>query len=96
MNANEWGARIERGKIEESNGNQYKVKSLDRDGVTTPWIGVLEIDPKINMSVTHDVGESSVSETLTAKYTPTKYTVGDMVYFFVFADGHGAILGKAK
>ena len=79
MSANEWGARIERGEIKESRGTQHKVKSLDRDGIVTPFLSVLEIDPKIE-----------------AKYTPTEYAVGDMVYFFVFADGHGAILGKAK
>lgn len=96
MNANEWGARVERGEITESNGRQYKVKSHDRDGVITPWISVLEINPKITAGVTHDQGGSSVNETLTAEYSSTEYTVGDMVYFFLFADGHGAILGKAK
>lgn len=96
MTMNEWGARIERGVIDKASGTQYKVKSLDRDGVITPWVEVLSIDPTIKTSVTHDKYESTVSETLTAKYKPSEYTVGDMVYFFVFGDGHGAILGKAK
>lgn len=96
MSANEWGARIERGEIKESRGTQHKVKSLDRDGIVTPFLSVLEIDPKIEAEVTHDRHDSTVSEKIEAKYTPTEYAVGDMVYFFVFADGHGAILGKAK
>ena len=96
MMANEWGARIERGEIIESSGLQHKVKSLERDGVVTPLIGVLEIKPKIETKVTHDRNDSTVSETLEAEYTATEYAVGDMVYFFMFADGHGAILGKAK
>ena len=78
MSANEWGARIERGEINESRGTTHRVKSLDREGIVTPFIGGLDI--------AQTVGE----------YTPTEYAVGDMVYFFVFADGHGAILGKAK
>lgn len=95
MNANEWGARIERGIIKESNGDEHRVRSLDRDGVITPWIRVLEIKPKITVQATHDVGDTSRTETLTADYSPTEYTTGDRVYFFLFADGHGAILGKA-
>lgn len=93
---NEWGARIERGIIAKANGTQYKVKSLDRDGIISPWIEVLSIEPKIRISVTHDQYENTVSETLTASYQPSEYTVGDMVYFFLFNDGRGAIIGKAK
>lgn len=96
MTGNEWGARIERGIIQTASGEQYKVKSLDRDGVITPLIGVLEIAPTITMRVTHDKYESTTTETIKAEYKPTKYTVGDMVYFFMFGDGNGAILGKAK
>lgn len=96
MAMNEWGARFERGTIDKANGTQYKVKSLDRDGVVTPWIGVLSIDPTIKTDVMHDKYDSAVNETLTSKYEPSKYTVGDMVYFFLFGDGHGAILGKAE
>lgn len=96
MAMNEWGARIERGVIDQASGTQYKVKSLDRDGVITPWIAVLSIEPTIETSVVHDRGDVSVSEVLTAEYTPSEYAVGDTVYFFVFGDGHGAILGKAK
>ena len=96
MNANDWGARIERGEITESKGTMHKVKSLDREGITTPYLGVLEIDPKIKINVAHDQYDAMVNETLEAEYTPTEYAMGDMVYFFMFADGHGAILGKAK
>lgn len=96
MTEYEWGARIERGVIQESNGSQYKVKSLDRDGVITPLMGVLEIHPTITMRVTHDKNETTISETIKAVYEPTQYTLGDKVYFFMFCDGHGAILGKVK
>ena len=79
-----WGARIERGMIDEVNDKKYKVKSICRDGVKTPWIETLSIAPKIYADGTE------------IKYEPTEYAVGDMVYFFMFADGRGAILGKCK
>ena len=75
-----WGARIERGTIDEVSGKKYKVKSLSRDGVKTPWIEVLSIKPTLYGDV----------------YVPTEYKSGDMVYYFMFPDGHGAILGKAE
>lgn len=81
MKGNEnWGARIERGTIDEVDGSKYKVKSLSRDNVKTPWIEVLSVNPTLYADV----------------YKPTEYKSGDMVYFFMFGDGHGAILGKAK
>lgn len=96
MKENEWGARIERGEITSSGGGRYKVKSLDREGVSTPWIKVLDMTPKVELQVTHDRYDSTVTEKIEATYTPSEYTVGDMVYFFMFSDGHGAILGKAE
>ena len=81
MHDNEtWGAWIERGTIDEVNGSRYKVKSLSRDGVKTPWIEVLSVNPTLYGNV----------------YKPTEYKSGDIVYYFVFPDGHGAILGRAK
>ena len=64
-----WGARIERGIIEEADENRFRVKSLCRDGVKTPWIKGIGNDP-------------------------TGYEVGDRVYFFIFSDGHGAVIGR--
>lgn len=97
MNENDkWGARIERGTIEEVSGTQYKVKSLSRDGVKTPWIEALSIEPELYANVKHDREAETVSERIEVKYKPTEYKAGDMVYYFMFSDGHGAILGKAK
>lgn len=81
MEVNErWGAWIERGIIDAVDGSRYRIKSICRDGVTTPWLEVLCVNPKLT----------------DAEYKPTEYKTGDMVYFFMFPDGHGAILGKAK
>lgn len=62
---NNYGACIERGVVTMVCEGGYKVKSLTRDGITTPAL------PSIG---------------------GTTYQVGDRVYFFVFDDGHGAIL----
>ena len=35
-----YGAVIERGEITEKQGNTYKIKSYDRDGVETPLLPV--------------------------------------------------------
>jgi hypothetical protein len=61
----DYGARIERGVIAESDENGYRVLSYSRDGIYTPCI------------------PSSV-----------ECAEGDWVYFFVFPDGHGMIIGK--
>ena len=91
MKENEkWGARIERGTIDEADGNRYKVKSLSRDNVKTPWIGPAAIEP--TLYVLNEDGTRGPD----VKYEPTEYKPGDMVYFFMFSDGHGAILGKAQ
>lgn len=84
-----WGARIERGTIAEIDGSRYKVKSICRDSVTTPWLESLAIEPTLYV-----LNEDGTSDNV--RYRPTEYKAGDMVYFFMFRDGHGAILGKAK
>jgi len=97
MNKNDnWGARIERGAIDEVNGSRYKVSSLCRDGVKTPWIETLSITPVLYADVAHDKETVITNERITVEYKPTEYKMGDTVYFFMFSDGHGAILGKAK
>lgn len=96
-NENEnWGARIERGIIDEADGGKYKVKSLCREGVKTPWIKAIAIEPTLYADVSHDVNGAARNERIDVKYKPTEYKKDDIVYFFLFPDGHGAILGKAE
>ena len=65
---NQYGAQIERGRIEQITGDGLcKVASISRDGIITPAL------PSIGGAT---------------------YTVGDYVYFFMFDDGHGAILAS--
>lgn len=61
------GAMIERGRVIEKNGTDYKVLSLTRDGITSPPI------PAIGTA---------------------GYATGDLVYFFLFEDGSGAIIAS--
>lgn len=62
---NEYGAAIERGEVAEASADGYRVRSMTREGITTPIIPA--------------IGDA-------------EYAVGDRVYFFIFEDGHGAIL----
>lgn len=94
MNLFDWGARIERGVVDEVQDGMYRVRSLDRDGIISPWLPQIAALPSIQVYTRHDVGGSTVAETLSASYDPPEYTIGDMVYFFLFSDGHGAILGR--
>ena len=94
-NENEnWGARIERGIIDEADGGRYRVKSLCRDGVKTPWIEPLQNEPTITVPVTYDAGGKTEQGTIRMQYTPPEYEKGDKVYFFIFPDGKGSILGR--
>lgn len=94
-NENEnWGARIERGIIDEADGGRYRVKSLSRDGVKTPWIEPLQNEPTILAPETHDANGNTEQETIRMQYIPHEYKKGDKVYFFVFPDGRGSILGR--
>lgn len=77
-----YGAAIERGKIAEKKaGPLYKVESYTRDGVKTRWMEA------INQYVREYEGDPPQEN----KY---EYAVGDEVYYFMFDDGRGMILGK--
>ena len=91
---NEYGARIERGKIVKKSGSKYKVESYDRKGITSPFIEAIDGKPTVSVHATHDKGGESVSETLNGNVKVPEYNTGDIVFFFLFADGTGAILGK--
>lgn len=91
------GARIERGEIVEVSGDEYRVKSLDRDGVVTPPLRSL-ICPELAelFDVTASAtGQYPCSVTVTLKCDP-KLQVGDRVCFFLFEDGYGLILSKIR
>lgn len=81
-NSKDYGARIERGEITEKQGNTYKVKSYDRDGVITPLLPVF-IDPPW--------AENCACEDCSRK-CKVEYAPGDKVCFVVFPDGTGFIL----
>ena len=66
----EYGARIERGRIVDATGEGMRIASLSRPGIITPPL--------------HIIGNPS----------PTAVE-GDFVYFFLFEDGTGGIIGKA-
>ena len=77
------GVFIERGKITEKRqqGNwQYKVESMTRKGIKTRWME----------SVSAYCNECECPEHGPGKY---QYNVGDEVYYFMFGDGRGMILG---
>lgn len=76
------GVAIERGKISEKKaGPLYRVESYTRDGVKTRWI------ESINKYINEYSGDPPVED----KY---EYMVGDQVYYFMFDDGRGMIVGK--
>lgn len=82
MNGQISGAFIDRGKIvEKSAGPVYRVESYTRYGVQTRPI------ESINKYVNEYRGDPPAEY----KY---EYSVGDEVYFFMFPDGRGMILGK--
>jgi len=94
MNTPEWGARIERGIIDKKENELYKVRSLDRDGVVSLWIGELKTAPKLEINMKHDVNGETITEQVKVNYASSEYALNDEVYFFIFPDGRGAILGK--
>lgn len=82
---NDGGGKFDRGIVtgvqEGNNGLQYKVKSLTDKDVTSRWMET--VGAYLN-EYTEDDGNDG-------KYT---YAVGDEVYFLMFPDGRGMILGK--
>ena len=78
------GVSIERGEITEKRKVdqwQYKVESMTRKGVGTRWME----------AVSAYCNEYTEAEQESGK---KEYQVGDEVYYFMFADGRGMILGK--
>ena len=78
---------IELGEICEkktsSAGNVYKVKSCTRDGVVSRWMEA------VNAGVNEYTGEPPSEQ-------KCSYAVGLLVYFFMFSEGGGMVLGPAK
>ncbi len=75
---------IGRGTIcDKKAGPLYKVKSYTMKGVTTRWIEA------INAGVNEYKGDPAVE----IKY---QYSLNDEVYYFMFADGRGMILGPMR
>lgn len=78
------GAKFDRGVIKETRTQgtrQYKVQSLTDKGVKSRWMEA--VNTYCN-EYTEDDGNDG-------KYT---YAVNDEVYFFMFPDGRGMIMGK--
>lgn len=82
MEKEEYGAVIERGKIREVTEKGCRVDSITRSGITTP--------PLMPAFHQHEVEDDK----LTAK--EPAFAVGDLVYFFMFPDGDGMIVGKCS
>lgn len=77
------GVFIERGKISEKRQRanwQYKVESATRRGVVSRWME----------AVSAYCNEYTETEENNGKY---EYNVGDEVYYFMFGDGRGMIIG---
>lgn len=78
------GVAAERGKISEKRKRdnwQYKVESLTRKGVKSRWMEACGAY----------CNEWTENEENNGKY---EYQTGDEVYYFMFPDGRGMILGK--
>ena len=87
MNEQVLGAFLDRGKIvEKSAGPLYRVESYTREGVKTRWI------ESINQYVNEY--KSVLPYDAEAQQDKFEYAVNDEVYFFMFPDGRGMILGK--
>lgn len=83
----DFGAVIERGEItevQEGEERLCRVRSLTRDGITSPPIPALKISREAHISA----GDGNIQNEYES------YAVGDRVYFFLFNDGHGMIIGK--
>ena len=77
------GATIDRGIIKSEESGGFVVASYTREGVETRPLKA------VNAYVREYEGDPPTEH----KYT---YAVGDEVYFFMFDDGRGMILGKME
>ncbi len=89
-------AAFDRGKITDKRKRehwQYKVESYTRKGVRSRWMESVG-------AYLYEWGECGKCDTSLCTYYPDgkkdkfEYEIGDEVYFFMFADGRGMILGK--
>lgn len=80
---------FERGTIKEKKADTlpnryvYKVKSATRDGIVSRWME----------SVNANINEYQDKPPEEVK---AEYYVGDLVYYFMFSDGRGMVLGKVR
>ena len=79
MRQEEGGARIERGTQKKLVSDGWIVASLDQKGIETQPMQPMEI-----LKLTGTI--EGLSKTV--------YQAGDRVYYFVFPDGTGRIIGK--
>ncbi len=77
---------IERGRVTAILGGKYTVASIDRSGIVSPMLGTIG-------AAGTDASVHEVTLYLTAQ-EGKQYAVGDTVYFFMFRDGTGTILGR--
>lgn len=94
-----YGAEVERGEIIEARGElperEYKVKSLSRDGVTTPFMRAIcgsecwdKFEAKASVP---GVGEVEVKVKC-----KLQYEAGQKVYYCMFDDGRGRVLAAIE
>ncbi len=79
-----FGSVIERGEIKEVKGNQYIIRSYDRDGVITPPLPVFLDPPWADGCTVEDCPQ----------HCRAIYQQGDKVCFTMFPDGTGFIWRK--
>lgn len=86
MDDRAYGALIERGIVTAVLGDQYAVASLDRSGIQSSAIG----------SIGSAGGNAHVDgdTVYLTSQNGSGYAVGAAVYFFMFRDGTGTILGQ--
>ena len=91
MDTNEYTATVgfERGTIREKKADSlpsryvYKVESATRGGIISRWM------ESVNANINEYRGEPP-------EENKAEYAVGDLVYFFMFPDGRGMVLGKVR
>lgn len=89
-----YGALIERGKVTaiDSATAKYTVQSLDRDGIVTPPLSF--VHPNVD-EIRLCQGNATLSA-WTRSEDSSIPVVGDLVFFFMFNDGSGRIIGKME
>ena len=79
-----WPSHIGRGRVfDKKAGPLYRVESLDMAGVKTRWVEA------VNASVNEYKGDPPVQD-------KKEYSIGNEVFFIMFPDGRGLILGRMR